>query len=445
MQTPISEIAATAPTSGSAVEKASPRRMDAGALLSGARSLIANTAITSALGLAFWVLAARLFSRETVGRDSVLLSVMVELSAICQLDMQTAILRFLPDLGGLSRVGLACAYGVSGVLALVAGTVFVLVAPDVAGNLGFLRASWGLALAFVGVLVLWGAFVLQDAALTAVRRAKFVAVENGTFGVLKLAALVVLAAVGTSNGVFLAWVLPVAPLIVAVNVYLFGRGLSAHAETHGAQGIGGTVLGRLGMRGAARFLAGDYIAGVLGQASITILPLLAIAIVGAGESAYLAIPLGTALAFDTLASGAGGALVVESTIQRDERTSLIRLFVRRVGGPLFVGAVFLVVAAPIVLQLFGGEYAEHSTPVLRLLIGASAVRVLLSTFTAEARAHGRVGRLVVVQLLILAGVMGTGIPLAEAYGVTGVAAAWLAGNLLGCVYAVPIIVKNLRS
>ena len=445
MPAPVKEIAARSSVSSPAAEKASFSAVDAGALLRGARSLVANTAITSSLGLAFWVLAARLFSRETVGRDSVLLSVMVELSAICQLDMQSAILRFLPDLGGLSRAGLVCAYGLSGVLALVAGTVFVLVAPDVAGNLEFLRASPGLAVAFVGVLVLWGAFVLQDAALTAVRRAKFVAIENGTFGVLKLGALAVLAAAGSANGVFLAWVLPVAPLIVAVNVYLFGWGIPAHAEEHGAKDIGTTLLGKVGLRGATRFLAGDYIASVLGQASVTMLPLLAIAILGASESAYLAIPLGVALAFDTLASGAGGALVVESTLQREKQASLARLFVYRVGGPLFAGALVVALAAPIVLLPFGGGYAAHGASVLRLLIGASALRVVLSTFVAEARARGKVGRLVVMQLLIFVGVVASAIPLADAYGVQGLAAAWLAGNLLGCVYAVPIIVKNLRG
>ena len=69
-------------------------------LLRGAYSLVANTAVTSALGMGFWVAAARLFSSVEVGRDTVLISVMIELSTVCQLNMGNGILRFLPDLGG---------------------------------------------------------------------------------------------------------------------------------------------------------------------------------------------------------------------------------------------------------------------------------------------------------------------------------------------------------
>ena len=64
-------------------------------LLRGAYSLIANTAVTSVLGMGFWVAAARLYSSAEVGRDTVLISVMIELSTVCQLNMGNGIVRFL--------------------------------------------------------------------------------------------------------------------------------------------------------------------------------------------------------------------------------------------------------------------------------------------------------------------------------------------------------------
>jgi hypothetical protein len=56
-------------------------------LLRSAYSLMLNVVLTSALGFAFWVAATRMFSSSTVGRDSALLSAMLTLSTICQLNL----------------------------------------------------------------------------------------------------------------------------------------------------------------------------------------------------------------------------------------------------------------------------------------------------------------------------------------------------------------------
>ena len=94
-------------------------------LLRGAYSLLANTAVTSVLGMGFWVSAARLYSSVEVGRDTVLISVMIELSTVCQLNMGNGIVRFLPDFGQHSARALGGVYGLTATVALVVGTVFV--------------------------------------------------------------------------------------------------------------------------------------------------------------------------------------------------------------------------------------------------------------------------------------------------------------------------------
>ena len=72
-------------------------------MLRGAYSLLANTALTSVLGMGFWMAAARLYSSVDVGRDTVLISVMIEISTMCQLNMGNGIVRFLPDFGQAQR------------------------------------------------------------------------------------------------------------------------------------------------------------------------------------------------------------------------------------------------------------------------------------------------------------------------------------------------------
>ena len=68
-----------------------------------AYSLMVNTALNAIRGLGFWIVAARLFPPEEVGRDSVLVATMVTLSSIRQLNLGNAIPRFLPQVRDPAR------------------------------------------------------------------------------------------------------------------------------------------------------------------------------------------------------------------------------------------------------------------------------------------------------------------------------------------------------
>jgi O-antigen/teichoic acid export membrane protein len=409
-------------------------------LLRGAYSLMANTAVTAALGMAFWVAAARLFPSGTVGRDTVLISVMIELSTVCQLNLANGIVRFLPDLGSRSAPALRATYALTAGVALVAGTGFVLAAPHLSGQLAYLGDEPTLAAGFVLALAFWGAFTLQDAALTATRRAPWIPVENGVFGILKLAALPALFAAGIVNGVFLAWVLPIAFLLIPVNLFLFKRAIPARV----ASTTSPSSITRLGQRRVLRFLGQDYLASVFTQATLTVLPLLVIGILGARQSAYFAMPFTIAIAFDTFAYSACTSLVVEAALDGESLPALTMLFIRRVVALLIPAAAVLALAAPVVMLPFGHAYAQHGAGVLRLLMCASLLRIVIALFSALSRAHGRGLRLAVAELALLLIVLGAAVPLAHSHGIDGVAAAWLGANAVICAAVLPLISRTVR-
>jgi O-antigen/teichoic acid export membrane protein len=410
-------------------------------LLRGSYSLLANAAVTSVLGMGFWVVAARLYSSVQVGRDTVLISAMLGLSTICQLNLGNGIARFLPDLGGRSARALMWAYGVTAAVALLLGSAFVLLAPGVSHELAYLGDEAGLAVGFVLALALWGVFTLQDAALMATRRAPWIPVENGLFGALKLVALPVLLVAGAANGVFLAWVLPMALLLVPVNLLVFRRAIPAHV----AGAVRVSSIKRLGRRRVARFLAQDYLASVLTEATLTVLPLLVIVVLGARQSAYFAIPFTITIAFDTLAYSACASLVVEGALEQEGLQALTRLFVRRVLALLAPAAALLVVAAPLVLLPFGRAYAQHGTGVLRLLLLASVFRTVIALFSAVARVQGHGPRIALAELALLVLVLGPAVPLAHVHGIDGVGLAWLAANVVICLAVVPSLLRFLRE
>jgi O-antigen/teichoic acid export membrane protein len=418
------------------------RAATADPLLRSAYSLMTNVAVTTALGLVFWVAAARLYDAEIVGRDAALIAAMVELSTVCQLNLVNAVTRFLPSLERGTARALLAAYSFSGVAALVLGVAFVLIMPMTSRQFHFLRDNSAMAVLYVVAQILWTWFMLQDAALTAMRRAFWVPVENGAFGVLKIMALPLLVALGAAHGVFLAAVLPVILLLVPVNLFLFRTAIPEHLRTHQPSV---SLLQRLSRSVLLRFMAQDYGATVLGQAASTALPLLVVALLGSAANAHFYIPYTMVVTFNMFFYGACTSLVVEGGLAEHRvhalATKIARLFVLIV----VPGTVVMVAAAPLILLPFGGDYARQGAPVLRILACGCLFRAASTLYIAIARLQGRGVRILAVEgmqaVLLVTGVA----ILAKPLGLEGIALSWLGAVAIVSLAVLPSLVRFFRS
>ena len=101
-----------------------------------ADSLLVSTGVSAVLGFVFWIVAARLFAAEELGRDAALIAAMVELSTICQLNLDNVLVRQLPGLRERAARAVAGAYAVNALAAVVVGTAFVIVVPSLAERPG---------------------------------------------------------------------------------------------------------------------------------------------------------------------------------------------------------------------------------------------------------------------------------------------------------------------
>lgn len=411
-------------------------------LFRSAYSLMLNAGVTAGLGVAFWVVAARLYAVDEVGRDAALIAAMVELSTMCQLNLANALTRFLPSLERSTAKALFVAYAASGATALLIGILFVVVAPIASEELGFLRDDPRIAVLYVVAQVAWGWFVLQDAALTALRRAPWVPVENGVFGALKLAALPLAVAIGASHGVFLSWVLPAIVLLLPVNVFLFRTAIPVHLRRYRPQG---SSLRRLGRRGLLRFMGQDWGATVLAQASTTALPLLVVAMLGSAANAYFYIPFTIVVAFNMLFYAASTSLVVEGAMAEDRIRVLAAKLARHLVVVLVPGTVVIIAAAPLIMLPFGADYVHESTSVLRILACACVFRAISILYIAIARLHGQGLRILAVEGLQMALLLGGAIALADPLGLDGVALAWLASIAVVALAVLPSLARHLRA
>jgi O-antigen/teichoic acid export membrane protein len=413
----------------------------AGNLVRSADSLLLSTAVSAVLGFGFWIAAARLFPAGEVGRDSALIAAMLELSTICQLNLDNVLVRQLPRLRDTVTRTVAGAYALNAVLALVVGTAFVLIVPSLAEDLGFLREDPVLAVAFVAGLALWGVFTLQDATLTALRHAHWVPVENAVFGALKLLALPLALAVAAAHGVFLAWVVPMVLLLVPVNVLIFGRAAARHRAVPRAEG---PALADLGRRRLGVFFAQDYLGQVLMRLAVTVLPVLVVATLGAAANAYFYVPFTIVIAFDMMVLAIGTSLLAESAYDRRLVRAHLQTAVRRYGPLLLAGVAVLVAAAPLVLLPFGVDYAREGAGALRLLALASIPRAILFLTGAVWRLQGHGRWLLGIEALMLVLLLGSVVPLADGLELTGVALAWLGSAAVAGAVAATWMVHHLR-
>ena len=429
-------------TAAPAPAQAAPAPAPAGGLVASANSLLLSTGASAVLGAVFWIVAARLFDAGDVGRDSALIGAMVELSTICQLNLDNVLVRFLPGVRAHAGRIVAGAYGVNAVLALVLGTAFVLVVPSVSEDFAFLRDDGAVAFGFVAGLVLWGVFTLQDAALTAMRRARWVAVENTAFGVLKLAALPLAVALSVGHGVFLAWIVPMAILLVPVNLMVFRRAVTTHRASPAPPGDGPPALERGHLRA---FLAQDYLGQVLMRLGVTLLPVLVVATLGAKSNAYFYIPFTIVIACDMMVLSIGTSIVAETAYDARLAREHVRTALRRYGPPLLGGVAVLVAAAPLVLLPFGTDYAREGDEVLRLLALAIVPRALIFLAGAVWRLQGHGRWLLGAEALMLVVLLGPVVPLADGLGLTGVALAWLGSATAAGLLAGLWLLRFLRA
>ena len=403
-----------------------------------AYALMANTAGNSILGLLYWVLAARTFPDAAVGRGNALISLMMLVSTFTQLNWSGALIRFLPRAGRSARQMLLTAYLMATGLAAVAGAAVMAYCHFARAPDDPLYVSAGVAVWFVVATVAWSVFNLQDAALTGMRSAVWVPLENGVYGLVKLVLLVVVARTSLSDGVFASWTIPVIALLVPVNLLLFRRILPRHATAEpDAPPPGRRVL--------ARYMAGDYAAQAFTQLSSTFLPVLVVSLLGAAQGAYY-LPAQTAFAaMGMLATAITSSLVVEAA--RDEQAThrLARAMLRRICVLVLPAGAFVGLAAPWLLELFGSQYRAGATTVLQLMMLSLLPRVPVALYVTKCRLDNRTGTLALLQFTQAALVIGGTAVFAPTAGLVAVGWSVLAAEVVPALAVARPVARWLRG
>jgi O-antigen/teichoic acid export membrane protein len=345
--------------------------------------VLSSTALNAVLGIAFWLLAARYAHASAVALALAAQSWLILLSMAAQLNIGTALSRFLPPAGPSQGAIIAWAYRVS--IAMTTLAALIVLALSLGGVELIRGAAPSLVILLAVSLPLWAAFSLQDSVLIACRRSTWLPWENGFAALLRLALVIPLARAAGAAGILLAFVLPAVPMTAVVS-WLIARRL---AQRGGPLSPPGSQVLRYSLAGFPGSLAT--------MASLRLVPVFMLAFQQPQDAAFVGVPWSVlsvalltlpALSRAFLAELSAPGTEVDALLHRVHRMLLVGL------GPLcLVGAV----SAPLVLAVAGRPYAEHGGPVLATGILALVPAAATEARLALLRYQGRPGSATIVQ------------------------------------------------
>ncbi|WP_051124658.1 phosphotransferase [Amycolatopsis benzoatilytica] len=384
-------------------------------------ALVLSSALTSAIGLLFWIVAARGYDQAVLGRNSALIAAVMFLAGVAQLNLLNVLIRFVPVAGARAGRLVALAYLVGGGLAGLVGLVFALGirwwAPELSGMLNGPARIAGIAAA----CAVWAVFVMQDGVLTAVGRARVVPVENLAFSVLKLGLLAGLATALPAGGITVSWMAATAAAVLATTAYLFLRAIPAHQRAD-------LPRERISVRVLAGYLGGDFVGATCWLACTQLLPVLVLGVLGARPTAAFSIAWTIAYALYLVPAAMGQSMVAHTAGEAGQPTAERRGIERRSLLLLTPVVAVLVVAGPWALRLLGAGYADAGRWALVLMALSALPNVVVAAAVSEARVQRRVG--VVAGLLATLSVLVLTLALVfmPVFGINGVGLALLAGQ-----------------
>jgi len=374
--------------------------------------LILGTGASGVLGVAFWALAARSYSAHVVGLSAAAVSAIALISGICSLGLSAVLVRYLPVAGPSGRALVARSYALTILLSFLVAGAAALTTDIWSPSLGFLGEDlWPLAFALSTAAMT--TFTLQDSVLTGLHKASWIPLENTLYAAAKLVLLALLAGLLPFAGLFVAWNLPLLPAVVVINYLIFRRLIPQMSKEGG-----------LDRRKVIAMAAGNYGGNLLGLLGNMYLPILVANRTSAAEAAYFYVPWMISLTVELVALNMMTSLTVEAALDMPRLRQLSRQALKQSMRLVVPVAALTALLAPLGLLIFGREYADEGTTLLRLLALGAIPNVIAALGAGVARIEHRGWIVTAIQGFQLVFVVTLSAVLLPGVGITAIGIAW---------------------
>jgi O-antigen/teichoic acid export membrane protein len=388
--------------------------------------------LTSLLGYAYWLLAARLFAPREIGLANGLVSLMTITAIVANLGTAPALVHRLPERRTVAdwSATLSASLIAGALVGMLAGALVLAALPLLSPRLAAARAQpllWPLFVVGTGACI---CSTVLDYAFIAERRSAGMSVRGAVFGLVKLPliALPVLA-FGTAHGtvtIFASWALAyLVSCVVGLWVMVPRVRPGFRLRLRGTAGE---------LRSGRRLLAGSY-AITLGNAlPLYLLPVIVVTRLSATANAYFYITWMAGGIFFMISSAIGSSLFAEGSNDPSRLPSLTRSSARVTAAMLTPAILVVLAAGEEILGLFGPAYAHHGTHLLWVLTIASIPDAITNLYVPVLRVRGRLRAAGALTLGMAAAALAGAWLIAPGGGLTGIGIAWLAAQSLGAAW-----------
>lgn len=413
-------------------EDADARRSPVGKLLARLQSdhmlrnslfLILSTGLQAALGFAFWIVVARLFSTADVGIGSSLISATGLIAYLALLGLNNALARFLPtaaDRNALITVSMLTVAGCGAAL----GAIYIFATPIFAPKVAFVAHRPMLALGFVLLAAAAAVNLLTDSVFIASRKASYTALTDGGVGGI---AKIVLAFALTSAGAYGLFSASVGGFAAAslASLVLMATALRWRPSVKKPIEI---------LKPLLKFSGANYAGNVMALLPTLVVPLIILDRLGASAAAYYFVAFQLANLLYAAASAVEQTFLAEGSQADVDWRNLLRRSLRLLVALFLPMCLVVVVAAHWVLLAFGVKYSQHGTPTLILLAVAAVPIGANDWLQTVLRLAGALRAIVWSGIVSAVAVCALAWFLAP-YGLTALTASWAIGSSLGAVVA----------
>jgi O-antigen/teichoic acid export membrane protein len=383
-------------------------------------ALVLSSGISSVVGLLYWVVAARLFPPDEVGVNTTLISTMTLIGVTSQLNLGSALLRFVPVAGRSARSLVGACYGIAVLTACALGAVFALGAPLWAPDLVDALGRGPLLAFFLVATPVWAAFAMHDYTLTAIKRATLVPLENLAFSLLKVGFLAAGTVLVFRGVIAVSWVLATAVIVAVVAAFL-ARTLRPTAATPAARE-------HIRPRTIAAYVSADWAGGLCTDAVEFGLPLVVLFSLDANSAGTFSVVWAIAYAFYLVTHGMSQSMVTHVADTPHECHRAVRTMVTKALTLIVPGVLVAVLGAGLILSIFGPHYAETGTTLLVLCALSAVPNVVVGAAVAVARIQQRTWVIFGIPATVAVIVVPLALVLMPHLGLTGVGIALLAGQ-----------------
>lgn len=394
--------------------------------------LFASNSFSALLVLPFLIMAARLYPVDAVGIAGVAITGLLVVARFGNLGLDITCVRFLTTVESPKAL-IYTASTIVAVSTLALSGVFLVGAPQWVHELGFLRQNIGITTAFIVITAATALMGLQHYIFVGLQAPEGSLLQRGLWRGGSLLLVPLLVPMG-KEGLFLAGTISSLPAVMAGSVFLRRFIPGYYLRPAVDWGL---------LKRVSRFSMESYLADIMSALPILVLPLLVLAMLGPTESAYFHISFRIILLPTFLASSISMTLLTKLTsTDSQDQARVLRALIPLI---LLIASVSLliVLAADYILPIFGSDYAQNASGLLRLLALGVPLFAVVEMVVAIARVRLATRWVLFFYTIGTIITLGLSYGLAARWGLVGIGLGWLIAQGITAVVALVIMFRWL--